>query len=163
MSMREWETAEATILEVRDGANNLYATVLRARVRPPKGDGAFETTFPCPDALSTPAVGDILNVYYDTRDHTVRINTDDPHVAVSSAERRRRAREEEIGLYKGKTAWSSPSDAQLRSPPGWPHASKPGGADDSLDMIARLAELHSQGDLTDAEFAAAKAKLLAQQ
>jgi putative oligomerization/nucleic acid binding protein len=32
--------------------------------------------------------------------------------------------------------------------------------DDPLDQLERLAELHQRGALTDAEFAAAKAKLL---
>lgn len=35
-----------------------------------------------------------------------------------------------------------------------------GGGDDQLDQLERLAELHRRGALTDAEFAAAKAKLL---
>jgi hypothetical protein len=34
------------------------------------------------------------------------------------------------------------------------------GGDDPLDQLERLAELHRRGALTDAEFAAAKAKLL---
>jgi hypothetical protein len=43
------------------------------------------------------------------------------------------------------------------------HVSAPAASDDPLDLIAQLAELHRQGALTDAEFAAGKAKLLAQQ
>ena len=35
-----------------------------------------------------------------------------------------------------------------------------GGGDDQLDLLERLAALHQRGALTDAEFAAAKGKLL---
>jgi hypothetical protein len=35
-------------------------------------------------------------------------------------------------------------------------------SDDPLDLIAKLADLHKEGALSDDEFAAAKAKLLAQ-
>jgi hypothetical protein len=154
--LRDWETAEATILEIRAGPpDGSYGTVLRGRIHPLNGQPDFEITFPCPvatDEFAPPNEGDIVNVYYDTRDHTVRINTDHPRVRVSAAERRKRAREEEIARYRK-------SDEHLRSKPGWPHIAK---ADDPLDMIARLADLHSQGELTDEEFAAAKKKLLAQ-
>ena len=39
-------------------------------------------------------------------------------------------------------------------------AAAPSGAGDLMDQIQRLAALHSQGVLSDEEFAAAKAKLL---
>lgn len=46
-----------------------------------------------------------------------------------------------------------------RRPPRRPHAAP--AADDLLDRLERLAELKKQGILTDAEFEAQKAKLLA--
>jgi hypothetical protein len=39
--------------------------------------------------------------------------------------------------------------------------SQPGGADPVLDQLSRLTAMHDQGALTDEEFAAAKAKVLA--
>jgi len=46
--------------------------------------------------------------------------------------------------------------------PAAPDPSAPWNAPDSTisDQLQRLADLHSRGDLTDAEFAAAKARLL---
>ena len=50
----------------------------------------------------------------------------------------------------------SPQVPQQAPPP----AAKPAG-DSMLDQLSKLTELHTQGALTDAEFSAAKAKLLA--
>ena len=43
---------------------------------------------------------------------------------------------------------------------GFKHAQRPAGGDDEVDELNKLAELHSSGALTDAEFAAAKTRLL---
>lgn len=49
--------------------------------------------------------------------------------------------------------------AQAAPPP--PVAAPPAEADDMLDQLQQLGQLHEQGVLTDAEFAAQKAKILA--
>jgi hypothetical protein len=50
-------------------------------------------------------------------------------------------------------------DQQMAQQPP-PQAPQPPPADDNSAQLQNLAELHSQGVLTDEEFAAAKAKLL---
>jgi hypothetical protein len=50
-------------------------------------------------------------------------------------------------------------DQQMAQQPP-PQAQQPPPADDNSAQLQNLAELHSQGVLTDEEFAAAKAKLL---
>ena len=51
--------------------------------------------------------------------------------------------------------------AAAAPPPPAPAAAPAGGGeDDMLDQLERLGKLHEQGILTDAEFAAQKAKLL---
>lgn len=51
------------------------------------------------------------------------------------------------------------ANAQAAAPPAAP-AAPAGGGDDMMAKIQQLATLHSQGILSDEEFAAAKAKLL---
>jgi hypothetical protein len=52
--------------------------------------------------------------------------------------------------------------AEAGAPPPPPPAPPAGGVtDDSIEKLKQLAELHQQGVLTDEEFAAQKAKLLA--
>ncbi|SDE25166.1 SHOCT domain-containing protein [Glycomyces harbinensis] len=54
------------------------------------------------------------------------------------------------------------ADAQAyREQQAPPAAAPPPAGDDVIAKLGRLAELHDAGALTDAEFAAAKAKLLA--
>jgi Short C-terminal domain len=161
---REWPAGEATVLNIQPAPDGKGSTLI-ARIRPRDGSDEFVTTIQCPPSdaeFLAPDAGDLFNVYFSRADHAAWIDTDDVRLQRSAQERRRRAREEEIARYTGTNARARPSDVHLRSKPGWPHVSKPGLGDDPLDMIARLAELHSQGELTDEEFAAAKKKLLAQ-
>ena len=51
-----------------------------------------------------------------------------------------------------------PPEPQYAPPPPAPAAAAP--ADDTMDRLEKLAEMHGSGALTDEEFAAAKAKLL---
>ena len=55
-----------------------------------------------------------------------------------------------------KSSQQQPQVPQQAPPP----ADQPAG-DSMLDQLSKLTELHGQGALTDAEFSAAKAKLLA--
>jgi hypothetical protein len=161
---REWPAGEATVLSTHPAPDGKGSTLI-ARIHPRDGSDEFVTTIQCPPSdaeFLAPDAGDLFNVYFSRADHAAWIDTDDARLQRSAQERRRRAREEEIARYTGRSAWARPSDAHLRSKPGWPNVSKHGLGDDPLDMIARLAELHSQGELTDEEFAAAKKKLLAQ-
>jgi hypothetical protein len=59
--------------------------------------------------------------------------------------------------------YAQPVYQQAPPPPPAAPAPQPAiaaGGDDTLDQLRQLAELHNQGILTDAEFAAAKAKIL---
>jgi hypothetical protein len=53
----------------------------------------------------------------------------------------------------------APQVPQQAPPPAAPPAAPPAG-DSMLDQLSKLTALHEQGALTDAEFSAAKAKLL---
>ena len=50
---------------------------------------------------------------------------------------------------------------QSQQAPQVPQQAPPPAGDSMLDQLSKLTELHTQGALTDAEFSAAKAKLLA--
>jgi type IV secretory pathway VirB10-like protein len=50
--------------------------------------------------------------------------------------------------------------AQQAAPPPPPPPAAPAGTDDLMDQLSKLADLKAAGVLDDAEFAAAKAKLL---
>ena len=53
------------------------------------------------------------------------------------------------------------ANAQAAAAPAAPAPAPAGGGDDLMAKISQLAQLHAQGILSDDEFAAAKAKLLA--
>ncbi|MFD8102524.1 SHOCT domain-containing protein [Nocardia fluminea] len=75
--------------------------------------------------------------------------------ATSNAMNRRGAqRAAEQQAYAQQQA---PPPPQQQAPPPPP---APSGGDDTVAQLGKLAELHSAGALSDAEFAAAKAKLL---
>jgi Short C-terminal domain len=72
--------------------------------------------------------------------------------AVSNRVSRRQAQRwgaQEAGGY-GQQAYAEPAYEEASAPP----------APDPIEQLKQLAELHSQGVLTDEEFAAQKAKLL---
>lgn len=58
------------------------------------------------------------------------------------------------------TPGTAPFAAPVVTPRVTTPVTKPAAADDTIDQLARLAELKDRGILTDAEFAAQKAKLL---
>jgi hypothetical protein len=69
--------------------------------------------------------------------------------------RRRRPAPPRSGPAAGLTTWR-------RAPAPAPARPEPGAAGDPLDRLAKLADLHERGALSDAEFAAAKADILRQ-
>ena len=56
--------------------------------------------------------------------------------------------------------YTQPQYAQPAPPPPPPSAPAASGTGDMLDQLSRLGELRDQGILTDAEFAAQKARIL---
>jgi hypothetical protein len=71
---------------------------------------------------------------------------------------RRAAEQESAAAYQDQRV-SALEEQQMRAPASPPQDA--GGETSALDQLSRLAALHQQGELTDEEFAAAKAKLLA--
>jgi len=71
--------------------------------------------------------------------------------AVSGRVARRQANK-----YDQQTQQAAPPPEQYAAPAAPP----PPPADDSMEQLQKLAELHTQGVLSDEEFAAAKAKIL---
>lgn len=78
--------------------------------------------------------------------------------ATANAVNRRQAQayqqEAEAAAYEQQRATAAPA------PPSAPTSVPPAGAGGLGDQLTKLAELHSSGVLTDAEFAAAKQRLL---
>jgi hypothetical protein len=73
--------------------------------------------------------------------------------------RRQAARWEQQGTMP-QTAYAAPPPQYAEPPPPPPPPAPGAQEEDMTDQLAKLANLHSQGILSDAEFAAAKAKLL---
>jgi hypothetical protein len=78
--------------------------------------------------------------------------------AVSGGMRRSQMRRDQQ-QYEAQQYEAAEQQAQYAPPP--PAAARGGGGSDLMDQIQKLASLHDAGALTDAEFSAAKAKLLA--
>jgi hypothetical protein len=176
--------ASAVILEIAEkgmsvtnGNDSIVANtevVLKTRVRvEPEGEPAFEVhqRFRFPQ-LSVPGVGSHISVRYDPDDHD-NIMIDDSQAAVLAT------MSTKTGLDVGgllstirDTKADHPGDRQAMQQAllasfgqdavvvGLPGAAAAPGAD-SVSQLERLAELHASGALTDAEFAATKAQILA--
>jgi hypothetical protein len=158
-----WEPGQATIVAMKETAKAtsgehgtfraLYAYA--ADVRPDGGASAFRTEMDEPfdiPAWFTPGVGDALPVECDPRRGKAKFDMARLKSAMSA--QASAAKDEEIAQF----------DAALRAAPAsrtpasaTPSAATPG---DPLDRLQELAELHDRATLTDAEFAAAKAKIL---
>jgi Short C-terminal domain len=66
-----------------------------------------------------------------------------------------------MGKSRGKNqVYEDQNDQGYDEPPPAPPPPAPSAGDSQTDELQRLANLHSQGVLTDEEFAAAKAKVL---
>jgi hypothetical protein len=181
-------SASAVVLEISEkgmsvtnGNDSIVANtevVLKTRLRvEPDGEPAFEVhqRFRFPQ-LSVPGVGAHVSVRYDPDDHD-DIMLDDSEAAVLATMSSR------TGLDVGglmstirDTKAEHPGDRQamqqallasfgqgtavFASPLTMPGAAAAPGAD-SASQLERLAELHASGALTDAEFSAAKTRILA--
>ena len=79
--------------------------------------------------------------------------------AVSNRVSRRQGRRwaEQQQAYEPPPQYAAPAPQYAEPPPAAPAAS---GESDRIAQLSKLGELHSQGILTDAEFAAEKAKIL---
>ena len=176
--------ASAVVLEISDngmaitnGSDGLVANtevLKKARLRvEPEGEAAFEVhqRFRFPQ-LAVPGVGSHVSVRYDPDDHD-QIMIDDSEAAVLETMSAR------TGLDLGglmstirDTKADHPGDRQamqqaLLASLGQGTAAfgspltMPGAVADTVSQVERLAALHASGALTDAEFSAAKARILA--
>ncbi len=147
--------ADAEILEVKErpwvnkrpgeiGAAGVYH--FKLRVNPPR-ELSFETdiTDEWRDQLGEPAVGGTVGVVYDPDDHSRVVLADrtssfggDPELLALS----------ELEAAEGYTGGASPAPA--------------GASESRLDRLQKLADLHDRGALSDAEFAAEKARILSE-
>jgi len=82
--------------------------------------------------------------------------------AVSNRVSRRQAtRWDQQAQAQQQQAYGAPPPQQYAEPPPPPPPPAPAAEEDDMtDQLAKLANLHNQGILSDAEFAAAKAKVL---
>jgi Short C-terminal domain len=176
--------ASAVVLEISDrgmavtnGSDGIVANTevlhkTRLRVEP-EGEPAFEVhqRFRFPQ-LAVPGVGSRVSVRYDPDDHDdIMIDNSEAAVLASMST--------QTGLDLGglmstirHTKADQPGDRQAMQQAllaklgqgaagfGSPAATPSPGAD-SILQLQRLAELHTTGALTDAEFSAAKARILA--
>ncbi|HEY2126916.1 MAG TPA: SHOCT domain-containing protein [Streptosporangiaceae bacterium] len=72
-----------------------------------------------------------------------------------------RSRDEQGAAEADQNQRLSDLESQQQAPPApAAPAAAPAASSATIDQLKQLAELHQQGVLTDAEFAAAKAKLL---
>ena len=76
---------------------------------------------------------------------------------VSRRQSRKYADKENAAIADQQAAYDQGA-ADAAAPPPPP---APSGGDDTMDQLTQLGELHTSGVLTDAEFAAQKAKILA--
>jgi hypothetical protein len=132
---------------------------LELRVTPP-GEAPFEATVRT--RLNTlKSRGDSVPVLYDPDDHDK---------LVVDYEADAQAQMESVAAMRGATRLSGPGtgDPELDALQALEEAetgagSPPAGASDArLDRLQQLADLHDRGALSDAEFAAEKAKILAE-
>ncbi len=138
----------------------------------PEGEPAFEVTFKQAFASHMPRPGGRARVIYDPADHS-RIAVLDgevymPGLSVEKQQRSRQHRAEATAAAESghmaeyieqRKAEAMRAGAVVIGGPAAPAA--PPAQPDVVDQLARLADLRDRGALTEAEFQAQKAKLLA--
>jgi hypothetical protein len=180
---RGWEPGNATIVAMKETSpattgehgffRALYAYV--ADVQPDSGAAVFRTEMDEPFNVPnwfTPGVGDVLPVHCDPRHG--RAKFDMGRLKAATKARSSAAKDEQAAAFDAarRAAPGTTVPGTLGDPrmvvldglsAGAGDAAPQGAADagDPLDRLQTLADLHDRGALTDAEFAAAKAKLLA--
>jgi hypothetical protein len=151
----------------------LYVYV--ADVQPDSGTAVFRTELDEPFDIPgwfTPGVGDVLPVHCDPRHGKAKF--DMGRLKAATKARASAVKDEQAAAFDaarraapGTTVPGTLGDARmvvldgLSAGAGDAGPQSPAGSGDSLDRLQTLADLHDRGALTDAEFAAAKAKILA--
>jgi hypothetical protein len=162
LSMKtEGESSSVKSLWAADDDLTTQWTLVRMTLRVmPEGEPPFETTVRT--RLNTfKYKGDMVPVLYDPADHD-KVVVD--YQADAKATMDQTAQNMDINAQGAPPATSelSPEVAALIQRSAAASAPAPPPAVDPLERLSKLGELHAQGVLTDAEFAAQKAKILAE-
>ena len=149
--------AEGVVMKAWRGYGAAYLCV-RVRVELPDGStGEFEQ-----QGLWAPKVGALLDGYvvpvrYDPADFS-KVTLDLPLMEQRQAELV--ASQKAYGAAHAETEFDRLAGQNTGSAAGSSAGDTPAGASDPVDRLAKLADLRERGALTDAEFAAEKAKVL---
>jgi len=155
---RDWETAEATVVAVKDLANwsgdpqsqttqsKPHEYVVDVR---PEGQPPFRATFRDPYVrghMDHPDEGQVIQVLYRPKSHEVKLNHEDWKLSSGKSD-------------DDKQAEDARFDAAKHGSPGQPAA--PSAQGSTSDQLAELGARHERGELTDAEYEAAMDKVWA--
>lgn len=139
-SVRDKGSGEVYHLELKVHFNDGSSAVVKQRM----GDSLI---------FLPPSPGELIPVRYDPNDHK-RVEIDRPKIKAHNAARDSdRARNDQIRIARAEAKLTGAANSVTV---GSSHAAG------TLDRLRELADLHSSGALTDAEFAAAKSKILAE-
>ena len=169
-AVREWQSTGTSFSGVSSFTDHVKVTVQVA----PQGEPPFETTFTQAFQGISPMTGWTCKVIYDPNDHDKIAVLDGevfpPGVSPEQAERAGAMRAEmleamrsgNIGGYvqqlKDQAASGNLPGVVIAGGQMVSGASSP--QPDVVDQLAKLADLHQRGALTDEEFQSAKAKLI---
>jgi Short C-terminal domain len=174
-----WDAGTATIVAMKEtsaattGEHGTYRALYAyaADVQPDGGGTVFRTEIDEPFEIPgwfTPGVGDVLPVRCDPRRGKAKFDMARLKAArkaqASAAENAQTAGfDAAMGAAPGTSVSATAGDPTMLAIAGLSAqtaASEHSGAGDTLDQLQRLSDLHDRGVLSDAEFAAAKAKIL---
>jgi hypothetical protein len=151
---RDWEGGTALIVARRNTVHQVASAPIYeyvADISPDSATPAFRATIDSPTILDyskfqPPDVGDSVRVKFHPKSRKVKFDKSDPTLDARPAAQAARAEFESL--------------ADL--PPGAVPAGASDGGPAPVEQLQKLADPHDRGALTDAEFAAEKAKLLSE-
>ena len=163
---RDWEGGTALIVARRNTVHQVASAPIYeyvADVRPDGATPAFRATIESPTIIDyskfqPPDVGDSVRVKIHPKSRKVKFDKSDATLDARPAAQAARAEFESLAdlppgaVPAGSRDVSPVSEAARQS----------GARADPVEQLQRLADLHDRGALTDAEFAAEKAKLLSE-
>ncbi len=155
----EWNTARAgNFSQVTSRTKHVRITLM---VRPERGE-PFEASFRQAFTQTQPFKGWQCKVIYDPRDPSriavLEATITPPGIDHATAESVGRMRSEAMAAARSGNMTEYIESLKARAVPGQAPAPKP----DVVDQLTKLADLRDRGVLTEAEFEAQKAKLLAE-
>jgi len=155
---REWETAEATVIAVKEltswsgdpssdfTQSKPHEYVVDVR---PEGQPQFRATFRDPyirGYMDHPQEGQVIKVLWRPKSHDVKLNPDDWKYTTGKTKDEKQAEDDRFA-------------AAQHGPPGQAAAPESGGS--ASDQLTELGARYERGELTDAEYEAAMDKVWA--